>query len=51
MTAIRPSRPGHKLRNIRVPEDLWTEAKRTAANNDTTISEVIRQYLAEWVAR
>lgn len=51
MSETRPTRPGHKLRNIRVPEELWTEAKQAAADNDTTISEVIRQHLAEWVKR
>lgn len=50
----RPSKPrphGMKLRNIRVPEELWKLAQRRATELDTTISAEIRQFLAEWTAK
>jgi len=54
MSATRPSsakmRPaGTTLRNIRVQEDLWKRAKRKAEREDTSISEVVRRFLDQWV--
>ena len=42
---------GEKTKNrvIRVPDTLWDAAKATAAANDTTISDVIRDALKAYV--
>lgn len=54
MTGARPSparmRPaGTTLRNIRVQEDLWRRAKKKAERENTSISEVLRRFLDDWV--
>ncbi|MDJ0490565.1 ribbon-helix-helix protein, CopG family [Rhodococcus qingshengii] len=50
---IRPSpakmRAGTTLRNIRVQEDLWKRAKQKAERENTSISEVLRRFLDQWV--
>jgi len=41
--------PGTTLRNVRVADDLWDAALARAEREQTTVSEVIRRLLAEWV--
>lgn len=36
-------------RTVRVPEDEWRRAKSAAALNGRTLSDVVRQYLREYV--
>ena len=37
------------LRNVRIPDDLWQEAKTAAHKQGTTVSEVIRTKLVDWL--
>lgn len=39
------------LRAVRVPAELWGRALETAKANGTTVSEVIRDRLAEYAAK
>lgn len=41
--------PGTRLRNVRVDDDLWLPAKAIAAARGESLSEVIRDALAEYV--
>jgi predicted transcriptional regulator len=43
--------PVTKLRNIRVDDDLWAEAKRIASERRETLSAVIKRALVEYVER
>ena len=43
--------PVTKLRNIRVDESLWQEAKRIATERRETLSAVIKRALVEYVER
>jgi predicted transcriptional regulator len=43
--------PVTKLRNVRVDDDLWTEAKRIAAERRETLSAVVKRALVEYVER
>lgn len=38
-----------KIRAVRVPDDLWEEAQRVAAERGEVLSEVIRRMLEEYV--
>ena len=38
-----------RLRNIGVEDDLWAAAKARAASEGRSLSEVIRQFLREYV--
>lgn len=38
------------IRAVRVPDDLWEQAKRVAADRDETVAEVIRRALERYVA-
>lgn len=40
---------GTTLRNVRVDEELWNEAKAVAKENDETLSDVIRDALRAYV--
>lgn len=42
------AKPG-PIRSIRVPDDLWNAAKARAANEGTTISELIRHWIRNYV--
>jgi hypothetical protein len=42
---------GTTLRNIRIPDELWDAVLRKADDEGRNASEVIREYLARWVAR
>jgi predicted HicB family RNase H-like nuclease len=37
------------LRNIRVPDDVWTQARQKAADRGDNLSEVIRRALTEYI--
>lgn len=39
------------VRNIRVTERLWDDAKTAAEQNDETISDVIRRALTDYVEK
>lgn len=41
--------PGTTLRNVRIPDQLWDAALARAQDEDTSVSEVIRELLQEWV--
>lgn len=41
--------PVTKLRNLRVDEDLWREAKRIADDRRETLSAVMKRALVEYV--
>ena len=41
--------PVTKLRNVRVDERLWDEAKRIAAERRETLSAVLKRALVEYV--
>jgi len=41
--------PGTTLRNVRIPDDLWDAALSRAQTEETTVSEVVRKLLKEWV--
>ena len=40
--------PGTTSRNVRVPDDIWQDAKKRAAENGETVSDVVRRALAEY---
>jgi len=42
---------GTTLRNVRVPDELWDAALARAEDEQTNVSEVVRQLLQEWVDR
>lgn len=42
-------RPENPTRQVRVEDELWEAAKRVAAKRGTTVSEVIRGALREFV--
>ena len=42
---------GTPHRPIRIPDELWQAAKDKAANENTTVSEVIRALLTEWIEK
>lgn len=44
-----PNQPKTPHRMVRVDDDLWAAAKEAAADEGTTVSEVIRQGLREFV--
>lgn len=37
------------IRAVRVPDDLWEQAKRVAADRDESVAEVIRRALERYV--
>lgn len=44
-----PNKPKTTLRNVRVDDQLWGDAKIVAAQNDTNVSEVVRQALWKFI--
>ncbi|MDJ0321643.1 hypothetical protein [Pseudarthrobacter sp. PS3-L1] len=42
-------KPGPTRRSIRIPDTLWQAALKKAAEQNTTISDHIRDELTEWV--
>ena len=43
--------PVTKLRNVRVDDDLWRDAKKIAADRRETLSAVIKRALVEYVEK
>jgi predicted transcriptional regulator len=43
--------PVTKLRNVRVDDKLWAEAKRIASERRETLSAVVKRALVEYVER
>lgn len=37
-----------RIRGVRIPDAVWDAAKARAAREGTTVSEVVRRYLARW---
>ena len=46
-----PNQPKTPQRTIRVPDELWDEAKAIADREDETLSDVIRKALERYVKR
>lgn len=46
-----PNQPKTPQRAIRVPDDLWRAAQAVAKERGETLSDVIREALAEYVRR
>lgn len=46
-----PDAPRTPLRSIRIDDDLWSAARAAADREGTTVSEVVRAALREYVAR
>ena len=44
-------RPENRHRMVRVEDELWEAAKAAAADEGTTVSEVIREALRRYVKR
>lgn len=44
-----PNKPATPVRTVRVPDELWEAALRKAADEGTTVSEVVRKALARFV--
>lgn len=42
---------GTTLRNIRIDDDLWEAAQAKAKAEGRNVSDVVRQYLTDWVAQ
>ena len=39
------------LRAIRIDDELWAAVQNKAADEETTVSEVVRSMLAAWVTK
>ena len=51
-TTLAPvGKPNMVMRSLRVPLDLWDQAKAKADAEDKNISDVVRELLAEWVKK
>jgi predicted HicB family RNase H-like nuclease len=48
-TTSRRIKIGGRIRTFRVPDELWEEAQKVAAQCGETLSEVIRKALEEYV--
>lgn len=46
-----PNKPKTKPRNVRIEDDLWSEALAIAKASGTNVSEVIRSFLESYVER
>lgn len=44
-----PNQPATPKRGVRVPDELWEAAKRAAADNDETVTDVILRALTRYV--
>jgi hypothetical protein len=44
-----PNQPATPTRTVRVPDDLWQAAKRAAADNGETVTDVIVRALKRYV--
>lgn len=48
---MTPNQPKTPQRTIRIDADLWERAKAKAVAEGTTITTVIREFLARWVEK
>jgi predicted DNA-binding protein len=48
-TTSRRIKIGGRIRTFRVPDELWEEAQKVAAQRGQTLSEVIRKALEEYI--
>lgn len=46
-----PNQPATPNRNLRVPEELWDEVLRIAADQHTTATEIVLRALRAYVRR
>lgn len=44
-----PNQPKTPSRNVRIPDDLWEQAKAVAAEREETLTEVILRALRRYV--
>lgn len=44
-----PNQPATPKHGVRVPDELWQAAKRAAADNGETVTDVIRRALERYV--
>lgn len=51
MRSVSPNQPATPIRGVRVPDDLWRAAQDKAAAEGRTVSEVVRELLAGWLAQ
>lgn len=47
----RPATGETPNRTVRVPDDVWNEAKRKAAEEGKTVSDVVNECLRRYLAR
>lgn len=47
----RPATGETKIRGVRVPDAVWDEAKRKAADEGKTVSDVVNECLRKYNAR
>lgn len=40
---------GTKVRGVRVPDELWEEAQRTAAGHGEPLSDAVRRFLIDYI--
>lgn len=45
----RTLRIGGRIRTVRMPDELWEQAQKVAAEKGETLSEVIRRALEEYI--
>jgi hypothetical protein len=46
-----PNQPRYQVRGFRIPDDLWAEIERVAADNDETYTELVIRALWREVRR
>jgi len=44
-----PNQPKTPLRSVRIDTELWADAKHAAAEDGTSVSDVIRVLLESWL--
>lgn len=44
-----PNQPATPHRTLRIPDELWDAVKRKAADEDTTVTDVVIRLLTRWV--
>lgn len=46
---VSPNQPKTPIRSIRVPDEIWDPAKVKVKAEGTNLSELIREFLAEYI--
>ena len=46
-----PNKPKTPIRGVRIPDNLWQEAQRTAAERGESVSDEVRAALERYVKR